>query len=50
MGQEKGRGLIAGPFKNRGMPRHFMAGLKLFGSDVMVEPGRESQRQHFESQ
>ena len=32
-----------------GMPRHFRAGAKALRLEVMVEPGRESQRQRFES-
>jgi len=32
-----------------GMPRHFAARAQVLRLDVMVEPGRESRRQRFES-
>ena len=49
MGEEKGRGLIIVLVEKMGMPRHFRAGAEALRLDVMVELGRESQRQRFES-
>ena len=49
MGEEKGRGLIIVLVEKIGMPPHFRAGAEALRLDVMVEPGRESQQQRFES-